>query len=608
VTTPTRGAWTGRQLSGRYEVHELIGRGGMADVYRGMDARLGRDVAIKVLKSTLNSDQVSRDRFRKEAMSASKMAHPTIVRVFDAGDEVDDTEGVPEGQTTPFIVMEYVEGKLLSEIIRRGAIDEAAALGIADGVLTALDFSHKEGIIHRDIKPANIMITRTGGVKVMDFGIATVMADQVGVGQAPSSILGTALYLSPEQAQGSEATAQSDLYSLGVVLYEMIAGRPPFQGESPVAVAYQHISEEPAPLKLQNPNVTAGTAAIVSKLLDKDPAKRFSSATLVRKAMEALPPPSTTTAPAEPERPASQPAVHTPVASPNPAPEKPHTTEPPPVTGTIPQPTWQRNDDPSVDLPLPLSGGGQSASVPKLAIGLGSVLAIGMLVAIVVWLFTLNPTTVINTQAPTIPDLAGSSEQVAVAELTRLGLVPAVVERVDSEVEVGTVIETIPGPGIRVAIGERVQVVVSAGASLIRVPDVRNLPSDEAAQRLFQAGLAVAPFQEDYSPNLPAGTVIQTLPVPGDEVPGNTEVVLTVSNGLVLVPNVVNLTIGEANPLLTGPGLQLSVNLQADASCTGGVVRSQSLSPGEHPQRSTITLVYCGATAFEPPAPDNPEG
>jgi serine/threonine-protein kinase len=216
---------------------------------------------------------------------------------------------------------------------------------------------------------------------------------------------------------------------------------------------------------------------------------------------------------------------------------------------------------------------------------------------------------VINTQAPTIPDLAGSSEQVAVAELTRLGLVPAVVERVNSEVEVGTVIETIPGPGIRVAIGERVQVIVSAGGSLIRVPDVRNLPSDEAAQRLVSAGLAVAPFQEDYSPNLPAGTVIQTLPAPGDEVPGNTEVILTLSNGLVLVPNVVNLTIGEANPLLTGPGLQLSVTLQADASCTGGVVRSQSLAPGEHPQRSTITLVYCGAAAFEPPAPEGaPEG
>jgi len=600
VTTPTRGAWTGRLLSGRYEVHELVGRGGMADVYRGMDARLGRDVAIKVLKSTLSSDQTSRERFRKEAMAASKMAHPTIVRVFDAGDEVDDSGETPTGQTTPFIVMEYVEGKLLSDIIRRGVIDEAAALGIADGVLTALEFSHGEGIVHRDIKPANIMITKTGGVKVMDFGIATVMADQGGTGNAPSSIMGTALYLSPEQAQGQEATAKSDLYSLGVVMYEMIAGRPPFQADSPVAIAFQHISDEPAPLRLQNSKVTAGTAAIVHKLLEKDPEKRFSSASLVRKAMESLPPPGASPAPGTP--PAAEP-----VAAP-PAPRTTAPSEPPVVTTNIPQPTWQASAEPSVDLPIPLGGGVQAASVPRLAIALGSVLAISMLVAIVIWLFTLNPTTVVNSQAPAVPDLAGASGEVAVQELTRLGLSPVVVEQLSSEVEAGFVIDTIPGPGIRVALGERVQVVVSEGDSVLVVPDVRNLTSEEATTALRQAGLAVGPLREDYSPNLPAGTVLSSTPAPGEEVAENTEVVLTVSNGLVLVPNVVNLTIGEANPVLTGAQLQLSVTLQPDPTCEGGVVRSQSLAPGEHPQRSEITLVYCGGVMpMDEPIP-SPEG
>lgn len=605
MITPTRGEWTGRLLSGRYEVQDLIGRGGMADVYRGMDARLGRAVAIKVLKSTLNSDETSRDRFRKEAMAASKMAHPTIVRVFDAGDEMDTSDDTPNGQTTPFIVMEHVEGKLLGDIIRRGIIDEAAALGIADGVLTALEFSHGAGIIHRDIKPANIMITRTGGVKVMDFGIATVLADQVSSGGAPSSILGTALYLSPEQAQGADASAQSDLYSLGVVLYEMIAGRTPFQGESPVGIAFQHISEEPPPLKLQNPRVTAGTAAIVHKLLDKDPTNRFSSATLVRKAMESLPPPSN---PVDPDagiekKPASPPTF--PSAG-QPPQERPRTPERPPVTESIPQPTWQGGQEPSIDVPLPLGGGAQTASVPRLAIGLGSVLAVSMLVAIVVWLFTLNPATVINTQAPVIPDLAGSSEEVAVGEITRLGLIPAVVNSISADVEVGTVIETIPGPGIRVALGERVQVVVSSGGSQIRVPDVRNLTTDEATSRLREVGLAIGALQEDYSPNLPAGTVLQSLPASGDEVPENSEIVLTVSNGLVLVPNVVDLTIGEANPLLEGANLQLQVALQNDPTCAGGVVRSQSLQPGEQPQRSTITLVYCGS--FVPDSgPEEPE-
>ena len=600
MNAPMRGAWTGRLLAGRYEVQELVGRGGMADVYRGMDARLGRDIAIKVLKSTLNSDETSRERFRKEAMAASRMAHPTIVRIFDAGDEVDGSEGSPQGQTTPFIIMEYVEGKLLSDIIRRGVIDEAAALGIADGVLTALEVSHEQGIIHRDIKPANIMITRTGGVKVMDFGIATAMADAITSGPS-SSILGTALYLSPEQAQGVEATAKSDLYSTGVVLYEMLAGRPPFQGETPVAVAYQHISEEPPPLRLQNPRISAGTAAIVHKLLDKNPANRFSSATLVRKAMEALPAPGSTPAPAA----TSAPPVMQP---PRPLPiTEQVVSEPPPVTGTIPQPSWQPTLEPSVDVPFPLGQGVQTASVPRLAIGVGSVLAISMLVAIVVWLFTLNPATVVNPQAPSVPDLTGVTTEVAVAEIEALGLVPAVEERLSGTVEAGRVIETIPGPGIRVALGERVQIIVSAGATEVQVPDVRNLPSEEAAERLREAGLILGPLQEDYSPNLSAGTVLRSDPEPGAEVTQGTEVILTVSNGLVLVPNVVNLLLADASPLLTGSNLQLSVELQADPSCSGGVITGQSLTPGEHPQRSTITLGYCGGldANLQPGPPDD---
>ncbi len=604
MTTPTRGAWSGRLLSGRYEVQELIGRGGMADVYRGMDARLGRDVAIKVLKSTLSSDKASRDRFRKEAMAASKMAHPTIVRVFDAGDEKDDGEGTPDGQTTPFIVMEHVEGKLLSDIIRRGAIDEAAALGIADGVLTALEFSHKEGIIHRDIKPANIMVTRTGGVKVMDFGIATVLADQGGTSPAPSSILGTALYLSPEQAQGTEASAESDLYSLGVVLYEMIAGRPPFQGDNPVTVAFQHISDEPPPLKLQNPHVSAGTASIVHKLLDKDPSNRFSSATLARKALAALPPPLS----------APSASKKAPAADSSPTPERKTDSgekaagkERPTVTGTIPLPTWQPAQEPSVDLPIPLGGGAQAASVPRLAIGFGSVVAIAMLVAIVVWLFTLNPATVVSEQAPALPDLVGVSEEIAVAEVERLGLVPRVISRPSSTVEQGLVIETVPNAGIRVAPGERVQIIVAAGDDLVRVPDVRNLSSDEAIAQLRAAGFAVSSLQEDYSPSLELGSVLRTSPAGGEEAPRSTEVELTVSNGLVVVPNVVNLTIGEANPILTGPDLQLTVSPQSDSTCTGGVVRSQSLTPGEHPQRSTITLVYCGGSETPPPTVETPD-
>jgi len=226
----------------------------MADVYHGRDGRLGRDVAIKVLKSTLSTDASARERFRREAMSVSQITHPTIVRVFDAGDEHDDEpEGAPAGSTTPYIVMEYVEGRLLSDIIHRGIIDEAAALGIIDGILTALEASHAAGIIHRDIKPANVMISGKGQVKVMDFGIARAVADSVAGGDQTSSILGTALYLSPEQARGAEATERSDLYALGVVGYEMLAGRPPFQGDSPVVGRVPTHQRRGAPASVTKP-------------------------------------------------------------------------------------------------------------------------------------------------------------------------------------------------------------------------------------------------------------------------------------------------------------------------------------------------------------------
>ena len=586
MSNPTRGPWTGRILDGRYEVSDLVGRGGMADVYRGRDGRLGRDVAIKVLKSTLSTDQAARERFRREAMSVSQMAHPTIVRVFDAGDAADRAdEGTPSGSTTPYIVMEYVQGRLLSDIIHRGIIDEAAALGSADGVLNALEVSHSAGIIHRDIKPANIMITRDGSVKVMDFGIARAIADTVAGGHETSSILGTALYLSPEQARGQDATERSDLYALGVVLYEMLAGRPPFEGDSPVSVAFQHINDEVPPLRLQNQSVSRGTAGIVHKLLHKDPSDRFASASSVRAAMLALPEPGSEPVGAEPEATASAFPV----------------TEPPVITQSIPQATWQSQQEPAVEFSLPVGSGVQQASVPRLAIATGSVVAIAMLVAIVLWLFTLNPATVSTATAPMVPDLRGQSEAVAVSTIESLGLTAGVVEEVSGEFDEGLVIRTEPGPGIRVAQGERVRVFVSAGADQIRLPDLVNQLAEDARARLTDLGLGITEDRLDYSPNIPEGTVLGTVPEPGAMLNPGDPVTLTVSNGLVLVPDVSGITVGEANPLLSGPDIQLTVRLQPDPTCVGQTVQSQSLTPGEHPQRSEITLTYCAG--FDPSDP-----
>lgn len=583
-----KGPWTGRLLGGRYEVHNIVGRGGMADVYKGRDARLARDVAIKVLKSTLSTDASARERFRREAMAVSKMAHPTVVRVFDAGDEGDtDDVGNPTGSTTPYIVMEFVQGRLLGDIIHRGIIDEAAALGIADGMLNALEVSHQAGIVHRDIKPANVMITTNGGVKVMDFGIARAIADTVANGGETSSILGTAMYLSPEQARGQDATERSDLYALGVVLYEMLAGRPPFEGDSPVAVAFQHINDEPAPLGLQNPSVSKGTAAIVHKLLEKEPAHRFSSATEVRKALLALPEPGTQEA---------EQTQWAPAAS---------DTEPPVVTSSIPQATWQSRAEPAVDFTLPAGQNVQQASVPRLAIALGSVIAISMLIAIVVWLFTLNPTTVSTATAPMVPDLRGQSQVVAVSTIESLGLTPSVIEEVSGEFEEGLVIRTEPGTGIRVAPGERVRVYVSAGADQIRLPDLVNQTSEDARARVTELGLGLTEDRTDYSPNIPEGTVLATLPEAGVMLNPSDPITLVVSNGLVQVPDVRGITVGEANPLLSGPDIQLTVRLQPDPTCLGQTVQAQSLTPGEHPQRSEITLTYCAG--FDPANPFVPE-
>ena len=266
-----------RVLAGRYELGALIGRGGMSDVHVATDAKLGRRVAVKLLKSALASDPVFRTRFRQEAQAAARMAHPTIVRVFDAGEEVVTESGAGE-TVVPFIVMEHVEGRLLKDIIGDGPLPVAEAARIIEGVLTALEYSHRAGVVHRDIKPGNIMVTPTGQVKVMDFGIARAISDSAATVAQTSSILGTAQYFSPEQARGETVDARTDLYSTGVVLFEMLTGRPPFQGDSPVAVAYQHVSEPPVAPSTLAPQVTPALDAVVMHALSKDRFTRFQSA------------------------------------------------------------------------------------------------------------------------------------------------------------------------------------------------------------------------------------------------------------------------------------------------------------------------------------------
>ncbi|BFO13643.1 hypothetical protein SHKM778_00310 [Streptomyces sp. KM77-8] len=271
-----------RRLGGRYELGPVLGRGGMAEVYHAHDTRLGRQVAVKTLRADLARDPSFQARFRREAQSAASLNHPAIVAVYDTGEDYIDNVSIP------YIVMEYVDGSTLRELLHSGRkLLPERTLEMTIGILQALEYSHRAGIVHRDIKPANVMLTRNGQVKVMDFGIARAMGDSGMTMTQTSAVIGTAQYLSPEQAKGEQVDARSDLYSTGCLLYELLTVRPPFVGDSPVAVAYQHVREEPQSPSVFDPEITPEMDAIVLKALVKDPDYRYQSADEMRADIEA---------------------------------------------------------------------------------------------------------------------------------------------------------------------------------------------------------------------------------------------------------------------------------------------------------------------------------
>src|ERR1700726_916909 len=266
-----------RLLGGRYELDGVVGRGGMAEVYRARDLRLDRIVAIKTLRTDLARDQTFQARFRREAQSAASLNHPSIVAVYDTGEDMAGPQHVP------YILMEFVDGRTLRELLHddRRLLPERA-LEITDGVLRALDYSHRNGIVHRDIKPANVMVTRAGDIKVMDFGIARAVSDAQATMTQTAQVIGTAQYLSPEQARGERVDARSDLYSTGCLLYELLPGPPPFLGDSPVAIAYQHVRENPVPPSRLDPSLPSWADSIVLKAMAKSPNDRYPSAAEMR--------------------------------------------------------------------------------------------------------------------------------------------------------------------------------------------------------------------------------------------------------------------------------------------------------------------------------------
>ncbi|MEY4451668.1 MAG: hypothetical protein RLZZ380_789 [Actinomycetota bacterium] len=610
-----------RMIADRYEVGDLIGRGGMADVYEGIDTRLGRKIAIKILKADLVADPSFEVKFRQEAQNSARMTHPTIVRVYDTGEE-QSIDGNGNPRRTPYIIMEYVKGTVLRDLMHARKLSIAESIGFTEGILTALEFSHRAGIIHRDIKSANVMITDAGVVKVMDFGIARAMSDSSATQSHTQGIVGTAQYFSPEQARGESVDARTDLYSTGVLLYEMLAGRPPFVGETAVSVAYQHVSESVTPPSAHNPEISAAIDEVVMHSLAKDRNERYQSAEQFREHLL-----SAALAPAngEPAAPVSftelldgipeeavveatpTEVLVTPELDPfeellggfveEPKVEPVVTAETPSVN-TNPFKTLGVEFEPEiVDTTVKVERTEKGKKLAGLAWGVGSglvVFAVGMLVFVLAFgKFNVN---LPANQNVSVVDVTGQLFEDGAAKLTELGL--SVVEKgVPSDtVPADTIISTDPPAGSSVPKETEITVTYSTGAAEVAVPSLLGKTEQEAKDSLTAVGLILGTITQSTSPSALLGKVIQTSPETGTYTTSGSAVDLIISNGKVEVPDVTSMNVNQASTQLSGASVGLKVLIGTnEAGCTnnppqGQLVLSQSIAPGPAKQHSTITL------------------
>ncbi|PPG44093.1 Stk1 family PASTA domain-containing Ser/Thr kinase [Rathayibacter sp. AY2B5] len=561
----------GRLIAGRYQVGPRLGRGGMSEVYLGTDTRLGRTVAIKELKLSLSSDSAFRLRFRQEAQSASRMSHPTIVRVFDAGEEVSLDDNGAESRR-PFIVMEHIEGRLLKDLIAEGPLDVDEAVRITEGILTALEYSHRAGVVHRDIKPGNIMLTPSGQVKVMDFGIARAVSDSAATVAQTTAILGTAAYFSPEQAKGEQVDARSDLYSAGIVLFELLTGRAPFRGDTPVAVAYQHVSETPPAPSSINPAVTPALDAVVARALSKDRYERFQGAAEFRDDLR--------------DAAAGRLPDHRPIDE---------------LTTSL---FAARSQGGVNDSELALRQLAEDNSIvrtqrrpPVLWIWSSIVVLAVIVAALVIWVLTLQPASTLPSQSREVPTLTETTYDSAQSTLTELDLVPSQVAEYSSTVPEGEVIRTDPGSGTIVAPETVIRIVVSQGPQPVAVPDTVGQSLAEAIDALTAVGFVEGSQTRENSPTVPGDVVLSASPGAGQQVAPGTPVDLTVSSGQVTLPDLVGTSLSSALATVASEKLQL-VGVEVpdetcDATRANPPITTQSLAPGDVPQGSTVQLGYC---------------
>ena len=500
-----------RQLGGRYQLGPMIGTGGMADVYLAEDLRLHREVAIKILRSDLARDPAFVTRFNKEALAVAALNHPGIVAVYDSGQEK-TTSGV-----MPYIVMEYVEGKTLRELLHDGdRLLFDRAIEIVEGILNALSYSHKSGIVHRDIKPGNIMITESGAVKVMDFGIARALADAGATLTSTWNIVGTAQYLSPEQATGGQADLRSDLYSVGCLFYELISGQPPFSGETPVAIAYQHVSAPLIPVTSLTTGLDPAIDSFFEVALAKSPENRYQNAASMLKDLKRL---------SRGER----------------------------ITAKIPT---QRSVNPRRRLLI--------ATSLVLLIGLGGFLAFR----------PSGPAEIV-----TLPNVVGLTESEARAQLANFTI--TIQRAPDPRIPKDRVASQLPLATVQVNKGSAVTLTLSDGPGDAIVPiDIIGKPLEEARAILASAGLRVSKTVAVASEEQP-GIVLKVSPDAGSTVEAGSGVTLEIASGNVQVPNLVGKSEIEAKTLLTQAGFLVKTATAFDANQPLGIVLAQAPAGGE---------------------------
>lgn len=538
-----------KKFGGRYVVIALAGRGGMADVYRARDELLGREVAVKVLNERLSDDRTFVERFRREAQAAANLNHPNIVSLYDFGAD----------NSSYYIVMEYIDGKTLGDIIKEeGPLMPERAAEIGVDVARALERAHAASLVHRDIGKGNIMINSHGQTKVTDFGIARALSgDNENTMTQTGMVIGTAAYLSPEQAQGAPVDQRSDIYSLGCVLYEMLVGRPPFTGDTPLSVAYRHVRENPNPPSTVNPDLPKALDAIVMKALAKNPANRYQNATEMREDLE---------------RYLAGQKVH---ATPLMAPET--------AVGT------QVMRETQVQPPPP----------EKSRAGwwiLGAFLLLG-LIALGYFLLAGAPTV-------EVPNVVGETQREAITTLEQAGF-DAVVDKQPSGETEGRVFEQDPAAGEKVEEGDTVTLFVSSGPKPVAVPNLTGLTKKEAEEVLQGENLELGGVTEQSSEDVPEGEIFDQSPQPEEKVDPETPVDIVVSSGepLVVVPSVIGLPEDLATEQLDGAGFLVEVVERTSDDFDEGDVFAQSPEPeSEVEAGATVEIsVSTGPEPFELP-------